>query len=114
MEMQSELDQNFHVYIRCKIRSTTAAAASKPQKKLHLCTQTVDNTLICHHLNINNTLPTPKQKIYGMEYDIMENMCVSGERFSQFGEIDQYNQYQDLKELSVPCLLNSVDIRIGV
>ena len=77
--MQSELDQNFHVYIRCEIRSTTAAAASKPQKKLYLCTQTVDNTLICHHLNINNTLPTPKQKIYGMEYDIIENMCVLGE-----------------------------------
>ena len=45
-----------------KIRSTTAAAASKPQKKLQLCTQTVDNTLICHHININNTFTDTKAK----------------------------------------------------
>ena len=42
-----------------------------------------------------------------MEYYIRYGEYVfsfRGEWFRQFGEVDQYNQYDDLEELSVPCL----------
>ena len=58
MEMQSELDQNFHVYIRSRAqRLLPPEAAAEASFVYSNCWQ----TFICHHIN-NNTFTDTKAK----------------------------------------------------